>query len=910
MQIITINVNGLRSKIGQVRKFLLNQQRETVLIINDTRLRGNLKSSDFPGYTIIKKDKPLIGTTATAGGVAFIFPKSWSCIEHDFKLTKVHFEALVMIIIPLNSLPIKLATCYNRPGNEFPQALLHEFNEIKFNGTDIPGIFTGDFNSPHVTFGSRLTNTYGSSLLQAITKHSLIHFNDKTPTYICSSSGEPNVLDLVLGNSLICPYILSCHVEGDIGSDHFPVVTLLDLNVKRVEIKPKVNFSQFVKKVDESLPSLCFDGLPIDDQVEMVEKVFKTSIKESTHKLSRPKRKLPHHIMDIIKERKSLLALRKRSATQDERAALTKEYNRINRAVKQQIQDYEEQQRKKLATDICEAQDSTKMWKLFKQYKNRNKECEKPIAPLELDNGEVAISNEERSAEFARHLKSVHQTPDNTEFDVAFKKEVDSYFTTYVQPPPSEDGIGKISVSKFRELLAQTKSNSSPGDDCITYDVMKRCSNESIMTLCKLINNCLSENIFPSKWKYAKIIMIPKPGKDPKKAISYRPISLLSCLGKIYERYVSENLLEKLEGKDYFAKVQAGYQKGKSSQEHLFRLTQDVYNGFKQRKATIGVFLDVQKAFDAVWTNGLKLKIKNIGLSAQLQNILFSFLKDRCLTVNVNGAYSDPVNLQAGTPQGSCLSPLLYIIFVNDLTSAIDQNKTSVSQYADDVGLYSTDRNLDVAKENVQSALDCVMEWCKRWQVIINAKKSQVVVYSKCPQHKKDVKLRMFGQVIPTSNEATYLGVIFDSRLTWEKQITKICDKAYGRLNLLRATASLSNKHNPTLLAKLYDATIKSIFEYSSVCIVGAASTHLEKLQLIQNEALRIVLKVPAYMPIVRMNDCANQINVKEFLKSVALRKVKQLYEKSSLVKNTVHHFRQLKASDFNTSPLDVIQLL
>ena len=79
---------------------------------------------------------------------------------------------------------------------------------------------------------------------------------------------------------------------------------------------------------------------------------------------------------------------------------------------------------------------------------------------------------------------------------------------------------------------------------------------------------------------------------------------------------------------------------------------------------------------------------------------------------------------------------------------------------------------------------------------------------------------------------------------------------------------------------------------------------------MIQNEAMRIVLKVPAYMPIVRLNDCANQINVKAFLKSVALGKVKRLYEKSPLVKDTVNHFRQLKASDYNTSPLDVIQLL
>ena len=141
----------------------------------------------------------------------------------------------------------------------------------------------------------------------------------------------------------------------------------------------------------------------------------------------------------------------------------------------------------------------------------------------------------------------------------------------------------------------------------------------------------------------------------------------------------------------------------------------------------------------------------------------------------------------------------------------------------------------------------------------------------------------MFGQIIPTTNEATYLGVIFDTRLTWEQHITKITNKAYGRLNLLRAIASLSSKHNATLLGKIYDSTIKSIFEYSSVCIVSAANVHLEKLQRIQKEALRIVLKVPAYISIARMNDCAGQSDVKEYLKKSAETKIRQLYNKSSL---------------------------
>ena len=730
------------------------------------------------------------------------------------------------------------------------------------------------------------------------------------PTYICSSSGEPNTLDLVLGNSLICPYFLSCQTVGDIGSDHFPVVSLLDLDIKKAEVKPTVNFTQWVKKIDEALPKLCMDGFSVDDQVDIIEKVFKSTKSKCTHRVVRPKRKLPHEIMTVIKQRKSLLAKRKKASSQQERAEITKEYNKINNKVKYQIEQFEEQEKEKLATDICDAKDTTQMWRLFKRYKTRNKECIEPIAPLELPNGKVTTSNTEKSTEFARHLESVHQTPNDPTCNLEFKREIDSYFSAFTMPPPCEDGLQKIDVRQFREILAQTKSNSSPGEDTITYDILKRCNDNSIQTLCQLINKCLTENVFPTKWKCAKVIMVPKPGKDPKKATSYRPISLISCLGKIYERYICENLVNVLSDKQFFSSVQAGYQKGKSAEEHIFRLTQDIYNGFKERKCTVGIFLDVQKAFDSVWINGLKLKIKKLGLSIQLQNILFSFVTNRHLKVNVDGIDSNQIQLNAGTPQGSCLSPVLYLIFVNDLTDLVDQSKTAANQYADDVGLYSTDRSLESAKTNVQAALNSVMKWCQKWQVIMNAQKSQVILFSKCPTHKKeDVKLMMYNTVIPVITQVTYLGVVFDSKLSWEKQVSKIASKAYGRLNLLRAISSLSAKHNPTLLAQLYNSTIRSIFEHSSICIVSAANTHLDKLQLIQNECLRVILKVPAYMPISRMNDCGNQTNVKQHLISVAKEKVRRLFENSSHVRATVEKYRSTKNSKFNTSPLDIIQL-
>ena len=170
IQVVCVNVNGLRSKIGQIRRFLTNQKQETVLVINDTRLRGNLKKSDLPGYQILRKDKPLVGAIATAGGVAFAIPSRWSCLEYAFKTNEDHFEALAAILIPPESKPIKLATCYNHPRNHVSEQLFEEFENIRLNGEELPGLFVGDFNSPHEAFGSRFSNEYGAKLLQIINK--------------------------------------------------------------------------------------------------------------------------------------------------------------------------------------------------------------------------------------------------------------------------------------------------------------------------------------------------------------------------------------------------------------------------------------------------------------------------------------------------------------------------------------------------------------------------------------------------------------------------------------------------------------------------------------------------------------------------------------------------------------------
>ena len=153
--------------------------------------------------------------------------------------------------------------------------------------------------------------------------------------------------------------------------------------------------------------------------------------------------------------------------------------------------------------------------------------------------------------------------------------------------------------------------------------------------------------------------MLMEPDKPPSQITSYRPISLLSVIMKLFELVVEKRLRKHLEGNGFFSKYQSGFRKSKSANDHLFRLSQTIMESFNQGEHVTAAFLDVEKAFDNVWHNGLRCKIYQLGLLTKLCKWLSGFLVGRVIQVKTEGFLSPKVYLKAGVPQGSNLSPLL-----------------------------------------------------------------------------------------------------------------------------------------------------------------------------------------------------------------------------------------------------------
>ena len=168
--------------------------------------------------------------------------------------------------------------------------------------------------------------------------------------------------------------------------------------------------------------------------------------------------------------------------------------------------------------------------------------------------------------------------------------------------------LREISVMEITKTLQKCRNRSAPGEDQISYLILKCLDREQFSNIVLIYNSCFRTGYFPVTWKQAKVVMLPKPGKDLTKPTSYRHISLLPAMGKIFQRIIANRMSTFLEMANYFSENQAGFRKKRSTLGQLFKLSQSVSTALKKHKKAVGVFLDVENAFDAVLLDGSKIQ--------------------------------------------------------------------------------------------------------------------------------------------------------------------------------------------------------------------------------------------------------------------------------------------------------------
>jgi len=422
-----------------------------------------------------------------------------------------------------------------------------------------------------------------------------------------------------------------------------------------------------------------------------------------------------------------------------------------------------------------------------------------------------------------------------------------------------EESEQEITMQEMERVINEMNNNKAPGQDDIPYEFIRHLGPRAKGMLLHLYRKCWSGEGLPTKWRTSTIMPHLKEDKDPKKTVSYRPISLTSCLGKILEKIIADRLISILESGHLLSDNQAGFRRNRCTTDQVLKLVQeasDQIHGGKETYRTVTAFFDYEKAYDKVWRDGLLSKMIDLNIPPRFIRYVRHFLSGRSTVVEVNGAKSRPFILKEGLPQGSSISPLLFLIFINDIDVDLDAS-TFASLFADDTSVWRSGgarqegdtvgrtgeelRQMD--RELMQEEVDKIMSWASKWKMKVNTGKTKSMVISSATADRKwDPELEADSMPILPVQEYPFLGVTVNNDLRFKAHVDKVVTKSKKRVNVLKCMSSKDWGNSLETQRTLYIQYVRSGLEYSSPTWTSWISDSvLQKVQRVQNEALRSV---------------------------------------------------------------------
>ena len=355
-----------------------------------------------------------------------------------------------------------------------------------------------------------------------------------------------------------------------------------------------------------------------------------------------------------------------------------------------------------------------------------------------------------------------------------------------------------------------------------------------------IFNHSLVNSYFPPSWKLANVIPIFKKG-DKTNSANYRPIkaiSLLSCIGKVFERCVFKHLHNYLISNNIIISAQSGFTPKDSATFQLIDIYDTILKAIDEGKEVRAVFCDISKAFDRVWHRGLLFKLRRIGVIGPLLSWFRSYLDQRFQRVVLEGSYSNYKEVKAGVPQGSILGPMLFLIYINDIVCDID---SSIKLFADDTTLYLIVEDPIRAANLMDGDLDKVQKWANTWLVKFNPQKTEEIIFSRKTSHIDYPKLSMNNVEIQRVQYHKHLGINFNSDCSWHEHIIDITAKAWKRINLLCALKFQLDRQS---LQTMYFSFIRPLLEYGDIIWDNCCNYEKFEIEKMQIEAGRIITGV------------------------------------------------------------------
>lgn len=712
-------------------------------------------------------------------------------------------------------------------------------------------IITGDFNLHHPRWGGQAVQSHHSlaeGLIETMQEHQMDLI---TPEGLVTwkTRGSQSTLDLAFTSPAITSQVLSHQVSEELesSSDHLPICTQLTLMPRtQADQSPrpqwkKANWEQFKVHLEKNLQTqtqpLLDTRQGIDQRVDQITGAIQLTV-EAHIPAARPsqfaKGYWTRECSQAVKEARRARRVWTEQGTEESWI----QYHQATSRKKKQIKRDKNQAWRVAVAEA--AKDPKKIWKLGKWARKNPEEANAlPQVPDIKDKGGTTQTTEAGKAQaMAEHF-----------FPAPVQADTQDIPGTLYGPEVSIQR--QVLNTEVEDILKDLPSDKAPGPDGIPNRLLKHCREVLGEPLAELFNACLAQGYHPKRFKESNTIVLRKPQKErydvPK---AYRPIALLNTMGKALEKIVAQRISEAAETYNLLPEEQMGARPKRSTLSAIELLTEQVYTIWGQDKGLVAsmLSLDISGAFDNVSHKRLIHNIRLKGIPKWITRFTESFLQDRSTSIHMGTYKGEQIPTDTGIPQGSTLSPILFLFFVGTLLPLLQTPRSSAGGFVDDTNILAWSKSTEENCRILENQHEKCEAWAKTHGVKFAPEKYQLIHFTR-KRKKHNLKATVHIQGCETKPVASLrlLGVFLDPKLKWGAHIKQIQQKA------ITQTQSLTRLTHSTWGATfdkakiVYDVVVRTAITYGGQVWAqpdkrGQVPSSLTKpIQAIQTKCLRTI---------------------------------------------------------------------
>jgi ribonuclease HI len=801
--------------------YIINKFNPFMISLQETWLWPNFNFK-IPGFACVREDRP-----DCHGGVALLINISTPFVYIPIPQHSIEFN---IVAVKVNNI------CFVSVYIPHPSSIIFDELEIILTNLPKPILIMGDFNAQHVSWGSSSSNHYGNRVLDILDNISLCLLNTGFCTRRTSPLEGVSAPDLSICSPSLASSLLWNTLPSSYGSDHFPItIKFPSIFCKQLcKRPPKLKHRILENKwhLYKQAVTLKFSALPVitnsnhsECATALASLMMKTADEVFPVKCDNDSgfNKIPsppwwdQECSTAIKKRKAAERLYKAYSSCENFNSLSN----IIASTRKLFKKKKWEGWRNFCTSISPDTPPSLVWKNMRRFRSAFKESVPSFLPSEI------------LEEFLDRLAPPFVPEKNNNNNLV------SVESSAISAP--------FILSELKGVLTYVK-DSAPGLDGIPYSFIVNLCDNSLNYLLSLINSVILNGHIPSAWKSQDIIPILKPCKPSHDSSSYRPIALSSVIAKVAEHLVKNRLEWYVESKGCLGHSQFGFRKGKSTMDSLGIFVTDIRLAFTHNYSLLAAFLDITAAYDNVVLSVLKTKLLQLQVPQILTNFIINILSDRSIHVSVDSKNVLSRFVWKGLPQGSVLSPLLYNIYTHDLHSSLPSD-VNILQYADDLLIYVSGYSVENLSQLLTNSLIHLKKWLDNNGLALSTSKSSTVLFTRM-RLPPSFSVFYDSSVLPANNEAKFLGIILDSKLSGVSHCYYVAAKCEKLINLLRCLAGVWWGAHPVSLKLIYNALVRSILDYGTYFLEPCNLVGIKKLDGIQSKALRIITGAMKSSPI------------------------------------------------------------